>query len=149
MSNKTKFEILVVLCLTALPVLGFAAGDRPVITGARLRVYGGEIVGDISCRGLFPEEIVGTVKSGLPAVVELFYSVNNSDNKTVKRGVHSFELRYDVWEDVYSIGFSDSTTFYSTFEKMGGAIEALERVNIIPSTSAPGTRCLSVSPSTR
>lgn len=131
-SNKTTALIIVFICLAVIPAPGHAVGERPVISGAKVYVYDGNIVSDLLCGGLFSEEIVGTVQSGLPAVVELLYSLTTRENKTVKRGIHSYELRYDVWEDVYAVKHPDSTTAYDTFEQMGRAIEALRRVSIIP-----------------
>jgi hypothetical protein len=130
-SNKTKIKIVVLFCLAGLPALGLAAGERPEVSGADVYVAGGIIMSDLRCGGLFSEEIIGTVQSGLPAVVELLYVVTNRDDKTVKRGIHSYELYYDVWEDVYSIGRSDSSSCYSSFEAMSGAVEALRGVSII------------------
>jgi hypothetical protein len=95
-------------------------------------VSGGQVVSDLRCGGLFSEQIAGTVKSGLPAVVELLYSLATRKDENIKRGIHSYELRYDVWEDVYTVKGPDSVTSYDTFEKMGGAIEALRRVSIVP-----------------
>jgi hypothetical protein len=133
-SNKTTLKILLVLGLAGLPALGFAAGDRPEVSSADVYVAGGTIMSDLHCGGLFSEEIVGTVQSGLPAVVELLYVVTSRADETVKRGIHSYELRYDVWEDVYTVGRSDSSSSYSSFEAMSGAVEALRGVSIIPLT---------------
>lgn len=129
--SKTTTIILMIL-FAGLPGFGAAAGDRPVISSATVYVSGGKVVSDLRCGGLFSEQIAGTVQSGLPAVVELLYSLASRKDETVKRGIHSYELRYDVWEDVYTIKVSDSVTSYDTFDKMGGAVEALKRVAIVP-----------------
>lgn len=111
---------------------GLAAKDRPHISNVSVYVLGGHIVSDLRSDRLFSSEIVGTVQSGLPAVVELLFSLTSRENETVKRGVYSYELQYDVWDDIYTIVGLDSTTSFRTFAKMGGAIERLRRVRIVP-----------------
>jgi len=114
---------------------GAAANDRPVVSGVSPYVSGGLLVCDVRCGGLLSERIVGTVKSGLPAVVELIYAFETSGGKTVGGGVHSFELRYDVWEDVYSITAGDSSETFAGpagFDDLSAAIEHLHGVAIVP-----------------
>lgn len=105
---------------------------RPDVVQVRLYVEDGRLTGDITCRGIFSERIVGTVQSGLPAVVELFYHLLGSIEGTVKKGVHSYSLAYDVWEDGYSISGGDSTVYFPTFKEMRATIEHLRSVSIIP-----------------
>jgi len=111
---------------------GAAAEERPFVSGADVYVSRGRIVCDVQCGGLLSERIAGTVQSGLPVVVELVYSLEVRDGKTVQSGIHSYELLYDVWDDVYSIGAGDSTVTFETFDAMGIAIETLRRVPIVP-----------------
>ena len=114
---------------------GAAADDRPVVSGVSPYVSRGLLVCDVHCGGLLSERIVGTVKSGLPAVVELIYAFETSGGKTVGGGVHSFELRYDVWEDVYSIAAGDSSETFAGptgFDDLSAAIERLHGVAIVP-----------------
>jgi hypothetical protein len=95
-------------------------------------VSDGLIVGELTSGNLFSEQVIGTVESGLPAVVELLYSLVTRDNKTVNRGLHAFELRYDVWEDFYSVEGMDSTMRFDTFDRMAAAIEHLRKIEIVP-----------------
>lgn len=115
---------------------GARADERPVVAEASPYVLEGGIVCDVRCDGIFSERITGTVKSGLPAVVELIYGFETRGGKTVASGVHSFELGYDVWEDVYSVTAGDSTSAYAGpagFDQMKAAIERMSRVPIAPS----------------
>lgn len=111
------------------------ADERPVVAGASTYVVDGGIVCDVRCGGIFSERVTGTVKSGLPAVVELIYSFETRGGETVASGIHSFALGYDVWEDVYSVTAGDSTsTFDGTggFDAMKAAVEHMRRVPIAP-----------------
>jgi hypothetical protein len=109
---------------------GVRAEERPFISGAEVYVSRGRIVCDVECGGLLSERVAGTVQSGLPVVVELVYSLEVRDGKAVTSGVHSYELLYDVWDDVYSIRAGDSTSTFDTFDAMGSAIENLHDVPI-------------------
>jgi hypothetical protein len=109
-----------------------AADERPVVSDASPYVAGSRIVCDVNCGGLFSEKIVGTVKSGLPAVVELLYTIETRDGDVIGNGIHSFELRYDVWEDVYSIVAGDSNRAFASFDEMGSAIDNVRGLPIIP-----------------
>ncbi len=124
--------------LVAVGVLGQAPAqaadreNRPVITGAKVYVADGMILSSVNSTGLFSEEIVGTVQSGLPAVVELAYSLVDRHNEASAGGLHMIELRYDVWENVYSMAGLDSTRRFSSFAAMAGAVQHLRRVAIVP-----------------
>jgi hypothetical protein len=118
---------------------GAVADERPVVSEASPYVSNGVVVCDVRCGGLFSEQIVGTVKSGLPAVVELLYSYETRDGDVVGSGIHSFELRYDVWEDVYSVVAGDSTTTFGGFEAMRAAIERLHDVSIVREDALEGS----------
>lgn len=133
---KRSIEILLAAALVILsPLSAFAQSERPAVVRANVYVDRGFVVGDLSSRHLFSEQIVGTVESGLPAVVELLYRFVNRDNKTVDGGVRFYELGYDVWEDRYSIAGADSTAYYVSFPQMGGAVEQLRGIKLLPVAS--------------
>jgi hypothetical protein len=111
---------------------GAAADERPVVAGTTVYVSGGRIVCDVTCGGLFSERIVGTIESGLPAVVELLYTLEREGGGTVESGVHTFELGYDVWEDVFSVEAGDSSTYFESFDVLKTAIERLRGVPLAP-----------------
>jgi hypothetical protein len=111
------------------------ADERPVVAEASPYVVDGGIVCDVRCGGIFSERITGTVKSGLPAIVELIYTFETRGGEAVAGGIHSFELGYDVWEDVYSVTAGDSTSTFDGpggFDAMKAAIEHMHRVPIAP-----------------
>jgi len=125
--------ILVVLAAQAFAgVTTVRADERPVIGGASVYIRGGVVHCNLRCDNLFTERIVGTVESGLPAVVELLYRVHNADNKRVRRGLHSYELVYDVWDDVYSLDRGDTLIVYDGFDAMRAALEQLQGVAVAP-----------------
>jgi hypothetical protein len=114
---------------------GVTADDRPVVSRVTPYVSNGMLLCDVRCGGVFSERIVGTVKSGLPAVVELIYAFETSGGKTVGSGVHSFELQYDVWENVYAMTAGDTSSTFSgptAFDDLSAAIEHLRGVSIVP-----------------
>jgi hypothetical protein len=126
--------LTIVSCLTLTTVTPVALGEeeRPAIVRIDLYVANGQLTGDIATRGLFPERIVGTVQSGLPSVVELFYHLMESGGGSFERGVHSFSLQYDVWNDAYSVTWQDSTVSLPSLEAMRSMIEQMRGITLVP-----------------
>ncbi len=135
MATRRAAAILIasVLLLGGGPKSVRAEGARPAIARIRLSIEGGRLAADVATTGLFSERIVGTVRSGLPAVVDLFCIISTPGGGTARENVHSFTLRYDVWEDTYSIKGPDTTVAFTTFAAMRGAIEHMRGVRLDPS----------------
>jgi len=114
------------------PAHAAGAGGRPAITGAKVFIAGDRIVSTVTTSGLFSEEIVGTVQSGLPAVVELLYSLVGRDDKALESGLDTIALRYDVWENIYFVERADTTSRFSSFAAMASTVQTLRRVTIVP-----------------
>ncbi len=138
---KSAFPTFVsILMLFWAPVYGAGSGERPVIRSASMSVVDGVIVSDVTSDGLFSDQIVGTVQSGLPAVVEVLYNLVNKNDKLLGGGLHTFELRYDVWDDFYIVESVDSTRRYSTLSEMIDAMEHLRGLAVAPvENAAAGT----------
>jgi len=114
---------------------GVAAEERPFVSEVTPYVRDSSLVCDIRSGGLFSERIVGTVQSGLPAIMEVIYAFETRGGKTVGSGVHSFELSYDVWEDVYSVAAGDTTESFAGpdgLAEMSAYVEFLRRVKVAP-----------------
>jgi hypothetical protein len=121
------------LMVLAGTVAASAASDsRPAILAAELYVLDGMLAGDIHCEGLFPERIAGTVQSGLPAIVELFYSLETPDNKSIRRGMRSYKLHYDVWDDLYSVAGPDTVVLHPSFESLSQAVQHFRSIRLFP-----------------
>ena len=130
MNHRT---LLITLWLLAGAAASPAGGEsRPAIVGVQLYVLDGTLAGSIQSDGLFSDRIAGTVQSGLPAVVELFYSLETPDNRSIKRDLRSFELRYDVWDNLYSLVGSDTVVFHSSFESLSRAVQHLRKIRLFP-----------------
>jgi hypothetical protein len=108
------------------------AGERPAIASARVYVEHSRIVTDLDCARLFSEQIIGTVESGLPAVVELLYKLTDDEDKDVRRGVHTYRLHYDVWDDVYALERGGASETFSSFIELRSAVERMRAVPIVP-----------------
>jgi len=104
------------------------ADERPTITGVDIYVANQQLIGDISSRGLFSDRIAGTIQSGLPAVVEFVFKLVEGRNISVSHGLIVCELRYDVWDDRYTIAWTDSTQVFPTFDEMSRSIENMKGV---------------------
>lgn len=114
-----------------LPRSAALADGPPRIEHVRLYTDGALLLCDVRASGLIGEREEGTVRSGLPAVVELFYHLR-SKGYGEARGVRSWSLRYDVWEDEWSVSGPDTTVMLSSFEEMERMASRLERVSILP-----------------
>ncbi|MCB2229830.1 DUF4390 domain-containing protein [bacterium] len=117
-----------------------AEEPRPTIESLRLSVEGGYLAADVASSGLFSERITGTVQSGLPAVVDLFYYLATLDGGTAVENVLSFSLRYDVWEDVYTIDSGDTVVSYTSLPQMKQAIQTLHDLRLVSLDSIDPSR---------
>jgi len=132
-SRVAAMIIASVLLLGGGPKPVRAEEARPAIARLRLSIDRGYVAGDVTTTGLFSERVVGTVQSGLPAVVDLFCILSAPGGGTVREEVLSFTLGYDVWEDTYSIKGPDTTLTFPTFAGMRSAIEHVRGVRLVPS----------------
>lgn len=124
--------VLIGLILAAACLVSAGESERPAITRIDLHLDDGHLAGDVTSTGILSERIVGTVESGLPAVVQLFYHLVESSGRPVHQGLHSYSLEYDVWDDVYSIEARDSTMILPTLEAMRSMIQRIENITLAP-----------------
>ena len=130
---KPSIAIFLAAALVSLsPLPTLAQKERPAVVRADLYSNRAFLHGDLASENLFSEQIIGTVESGLPAVVELFYRLVDREDNTVNGGVRVYELGYDVWEDRYLVKDMDSTAYYASFSQMSGAIEFLRGIKLLP-----------------
>jgi hypothetical protein len=127
------------LILAALPASARApSSERPVIRDARIYTDGSILFCDLTSSGMLSDRITGTVKSGLPAVVELFYHLKTKGRGISVEGIHSWSLRYDVWEDIYSVSDGDTTVTIESIEAMDNMISRLKGISLIPFSRLTG-----------
>lgn len=121
------------LILAALPASARApSSERPIIREVIIYTDGSTLFCDLSSDGMISERISGTVRSGLPAVVELFYHLKTKGRGVSIEGIHSWSLRYDVWEDIYSVSDGDTTVTLESIESMENMISRLKGISLIP-----------------
>ena len=133
----TRGNVTAVICASILFIGGWsgsarAENPRPIIASVSLAAEQGYVTADVASSGLFSERITGTVKSGLPAFVDLFYYFSTLDGSTAADNVLSFSLHYDVWDDIYSIEGPETTLTFPAFAEMQQAIENLHRLKLVP-----------------
>lgn len=120
------------------------AAPRPQVTRVAVATANGHIVCTVSSTELFSEQVVNTVESGLPAVVELVYRVVDARQRSLARGLYALEIRCDVWNDVYALVRDDTTYSYPSFETVSAAVTQLERVPLMPVSALNGVAEISV-----
>jgi hypothetical protein len=132
--HKRALFILCVLSILFGDGSAFAgeADIPPSILAVHLYISNDIVKGDIKSTGLFSDRIAGTIQSGLPAVVEFFYSLEARNRGPVKRGVLSYELTYDVWDDFYSVEGTDTVRTYPTYTAMTQAVQNLRYIALVP-----------------
>jgi hypothetical protein len=106
--------------------------ECPVILQIDLYLESGWLTGDVTATGLLSDRIVGTIQSGLPAVVELFYLLVESGGGTVAEGMQSYSLEYDVWDDRYFVKSTNSRTPLPTLEAMRSMVEGMRNISLVP-----------------
>lgn len=131
---KRALFMLCVLFIVLGQASAFAgeADSSPAILAVHLYIANDIVRGDIKSTGLFSKRIAGTIQSGLPAVVEFFYSLEARDHGPVTRGVLSYELTYDVWDDFYSVAGTDTVTTYPSYKAMTEAVQNLRHIALVP-----------------
>ncbi|MFH1754069.1 MAG: DUF4390 domain-containing protein [Candidatus Latescibacterota bacterium] len=131
-----KRMITIACCLLMPPGQGSAqardSAVSPSILAVHLYIARNTLAGDVKSTGLFSDRIASTIQSGLPAVVEFFYSVETPGRGAIERGVLTYQLTYDVWDDYYSIESADTIRTYSTYHAMTQAIQHLRQVALLP-----------------
>ncbi|MDH4036033.1 MAG: hypothetical protein OEX18_13910 [Candidatus Krumholzibacteria bacterium] len=120
------------------------AAARPQITRVDVTTMNSELVCTIISTGLFTEQVVNTVESGLPAVVELLYRVVDSRDHSLRRGLYSMEIRCDVWNNVYALVRDDTSYTYASFALVSAAVERLEQVPVMPLSALDDATDISV-----
>ena len=123
---------VVVAALLVVAAAEARAAPRPRITRVDVSSTREQVVCTITSEELFNEQVVNTVKSGLPAVVELVYRVVDARERSLVRGLYTIEIRCDVWNDVYALVRDDTSYTYPSFETVSAAVERLERVPVLP-----------------
>lgn len=119
--------------LAAMPASARAPSpDRPAINDVHIYTDGTTLLCDVSSGGMLSDRISGTVRSGLPAVVELFYHLKSKGRGVSFEGIHSWSLRYDVWEDIYSVSDGDTTVTIESIESMERMISNLKGISLAP-----------------
>jgi hypothetical protein len=133
LSKRASFMLCVLFIhLWGRTALAGGADLSPSILACHLYISNEMLTGDIKSADLFSERIAGTIQSGLPAVVEFFFSLEARNHGSVQRGVLSYELNYNVWDDYYSVESSDSVRTYPTYEAMTQAVQNLRYIALIP-----------------
>jgi hypothetical protein len=124
---------IIATALAALPSSSLALPPQsPVIQSVRLYTDGHYLLCDVTSTGLLGDRIAGTVRSGLPAVVELFYHLKSRGFDSSVKGIQSWSLRYDVWEDIYSVSDGDTTVTLNSIESMENMISRLDGISLVP-----------------
>jgi hypothetical protein len=143
MRRRPSRAILVAALLVAAAAEARAA-PRPRITRVDVSSTRDHVVCTITSDDLFNPQVVNTVKSGLPAVVELVYRVVDARDRSLVRGLYTVEIRCDVWNDVYALVRDDTSYSYPSFETVAAAVERLERVPVVSLSALDGGTDISI-----
>ncbi len=119
------------VALAALCVLTATTYAQPSVSNVKIYRHQNAVVSDVQCEGIFTEEIVGTVQSGLPVLIELLYAAVADEGNQVYNGVHTFELQYNVWDDAYRVTLNDSTLALASFDAMTSLVNRMYRLPIV------------------
>jgi hypothetical protein len=127
----TAALVTILLCGGGLRA-AYAEDQRPEIDRVGISAEHGFVSGEVVSTGLFSDRVVGTLKSGLPAVVDLLYYFSARSGGVTAEDVLSFSLLYDVWEDSYTVEARDTSSSFASFASLQQAIEHLQHVKLIP-----------------
>ncbi len=141
MKGARSLLLAAVLGALLTPALLVAAEQRARVGHATPLRRGGELVCDLGLTGLFPPAIENTLRSGLPVVIDLACEVRpEGGGRTIGQFQRS-EVRYDVWEDHYTLIRDGRSRDFPDFEAVHNACRRLENLVLAPlSALAPAAR---------
>jgi hypothetical protein len=87
-------------------------GDAIRVAQITPRLSGQSLTVSAVCENLFSDKIVGTIQSGLPAIVQIEIKLKDDRNKQIARRQITRSISYNVWENRYTIA-EDSARFFS------------------------------------
>lgn len=144
MQRPLSIALVAVVAWLSAAATEARAATRPRITRVDVTTANHQIVCTIVSTGLFTDQVVNTVESGLPAVVELLYRVVDSRDHALRRGLYTMEIRCDVWNDVYALARDDTSYTYPSFALVSAAVEQLQRVPVMPLSALSDATSISV-----
>jgi hypothetical protein len=111
MSMRARILPLLLLLMTR----GAAFAQQPRVSSVA-PVKSGERI-SITCRieDLFAPKIVGTIKSGLPAVLSFDMRLLEDSGREVWRGDQSWKILYDLWAEKYRLRTFSQEKIFDSF----------------------------------
>jgi hypothetical protein len=117
--------LLLCLAASAAASTAAAAAEGPAVASVRPAVGGDLLVADFLLTGLFPPPIENTLRSGLPVVIDLVWELE-PERGTAFGDLLRSEVRYDVWEDRYTLLRGAERRDFAAFEAMRLAARRLQ-----------------------
>ncbi len=126
--RRTGFLFIFVMVLCT----GMQAGEgarvvqvRPFLAGDSLHVL-------IRSEQVFDEKITGTIKSGLPCLVEVEIELRDAAGRVLERAREPFRISYDIWEEKYQLQSRDSTRIFVDFARIRRYFTVFRSAAIVP-----------------
>ncbi len=85
----------------------------------------GKIGARVQLEDLFAPKIVSTIRSGLPAIIQLDFRLQ-ANGKEKTRALQIVEVKYDIWSQRHRLTFSDTVRFVAAFEDMKKVLSDFE-----------------------
>lgn len=81
---------------------------------------------------IFSAKIVGTIRSGLPAVIRFDFRLIEEPDNEIRQTTRSLHILYDLWNERYRLRFNGREQFVSDFAEMQKNCENIEDSNLMP-----------------
>lgn len=65
--------------------------------------------------GMFSSKVIGTIQSGLPAVVRIEIKLESGRKKIFRKSITK-TIKYNIWENRYKVSCNNQVSFFSDFE---------------------------------
>ena len=106
------------------PVL--AAGEAARVTAVTPAVRGGRLVCTVATTGLPGERIASSVRSGLVSSVDFYLDlVRADDGSRVASSRISFQLAFDLWDEIFSVHTDSSTVYLADLRELADYLAVL------------------------
>lgn len=111
-------------------------GDAIRVTQITPRLSGQSLTVSAVCQNLFSDKIVGTIQSGLPAIVQIEIKLKDDRNKQIAQRQITRSISYNVWENRYTVA-EDSARFFSELEEVKKISSRVENVVLVSVQQLP------------
>ena len=112
-------SIAIAVILLAWGFISFVPSDPPIkVRDVEPRLREGRILLDLEIDNLFSRKVVGTIQSGLPAVMYIDLAVQEKGRRPLLRKKIFYSISYNIWEERYTVTHDTIAQKFASFDAL-------------------------------